>query len=49
MFVGSCQAGRIIGKTASENLKKSVLELGGNDPFVVLETADIDQAVSIAF
>lgn len=29
-------------------MKKSVMELGGNDPFIVLENADIDLAVEIA-
>ena len=47
-FVGSSQSGRVIGRTAAENLKKSVLELGGNDPFIVLESADLEKAVEIA-
>ena len=42
IFVGSTNAGRTIGKIAAENLKKSILELGGNDPFIVLKTADIE-------
>ena len=44
-LTGSPGAGRIIGKKAGENLKKSVLELGSNDAYIVLEDADLDLAV----
>lgn len=44
-LTGSPDAGKIIGKKAGENLKKSVLELGSNDAYIVLEDADIDLAV----
>ncbi|MGA8852935.1 MAG: aldehyde dehydrogenase family protein, partial [Christiangramia sp.] len=44
-LTGSPGAGKIIGKKAGENLKKSVLELGSNDAYIVLEDADIDLAV----
>ncbi|MGB7843020.1 MAG: NAD-dependent succinate-semialdehyde dehydrogenase [Salinimicrobium sp.] len=44
-LTGSPAAGRIIGKKAGENLKKSVLELGSNDAYLVLEDADINLAV----
>ena len=44
-LTGSPDAGRIIGKKAGENLKKSVLELGSNDAYIVLEDADIELAV----
>jgi len=41
-FVGSTAAGKDIIKSCSEKLKKVVLELGGKDPAVVLEDADLD-------
>jgi succinate-semialdehyde dehydrogenase/glutarate-semialdehyde dehydrogenase len=42
---GSDGAGSHIGELASKNLKKTVLELGSNDAYLVLEDADIDLAV----
>lgn len=47
-FTGSTKVGRIIGSLAGENLKPSLLELGGKAPFVVLDDADIDAAVNAA-
>ena len=47
-FTGSTGVGRIIGRLAGENLKPSLLELGGKAPFVVLADADLDGAVNAA-
>ncbi|MCP3426154.1 NAD-dependent succinate-semialdehyde dehydrogenase [Rothia sp. AR01] len=47
-LTGSERAGSIVAAQAGEHLKKSVLELGGNDPFVVLDTKDLDGLVEHA-
>ncbi len=44
-LTGSPDAGRKIGKKVTAELKKSVLELGSNDAYLVFEDADIDKAV----
>jgi len=45
-FTGSTAAGRAVGETAGRTLKRVLLELGGNSPFVVLADADADAASS---
>jgi succinate-semialdehyde dehydrogenase/glutarate-semialdehyde dehydrogenase len=47
-MTGSDGAGRHIGSVAAKSLKKSVLELGSNDAYLVLEDADLDVAVKFS-
>ncbi len=47
-FTGSTHVGRIIAKRAAEHLKPCLLELGGKAPLIVLEDADLDEAVKAA-
>jgi acyl-CoA reductase-like NAD-dependent aldehyde dehydrogenase len=47
-FTGSTAVGRIIARRAAEHLKPCLLELGGKAPLIVLDDADLDEAVKAA-
>jgi aldehyde dehydrogenase (NAD+) len=44
-FTGSCEVGRIIQRTAGERMARICLELGGKNPFIVCDDADLELAV----
>lgn len=48
-LTGSERAGAIIGALAGANLKKAVLELGGSDPYVILDSADVKASAAAAW
>jgi succinate-semialdehyde dehydrogenase/glutarate-semialdehyde dehydrogenase len=47
-LTGSNEAGASVGEAAGRKVRKSVLELGGSDPFIVLDADDLDRAVEAA-
>lgn len=47
-FTGSTQSGKKIAISAAKYLKKSVFELGGSDPLLILPDANVDTAVDVA-
>ena len=48
-FTGSTRGGKEVAVECAKSIKKACLELGGNDPFVVLKDADMDKAVEMGY
>jgi succinate-semialdehyde dehydrogenase/glutarate-semialdehyde dehydrogenase len=48
VFTGSARTGRLIGSLCGRHLKKVILELGGSDPFIVLDESNLDAAARAA-
>jgi succinate-semialdehyde dehydrogenase / glutarate-semialdehyde dehydrogenase len=48
-LTGSERAGTVVAETAGRNLKKVVLELGGSDPYIILDTGDVEGTAETAW